>query len=303
MKNQPIVVLGFGRSGTTWIADIISKSLGKLILFEPIHPSVTDIAEELAYSSISDNITNKLISLYNNIFNQNHRKMWLLRNHVPDRLENISGDFLELLWNKCEIGGIKEIRANFLIDWYLKNMDAKIVFIIRHPCATVSSIKGRPNFWEFGWPRTYEIFLQKTIFSQTYKNHPIQNNINLIKSVKSYEEKIAIMWAITHAISLPKMKELNLPVIIYENLYDDPFNVSRELLTYLGYPQAPIHPSYLFTPSMTTLKTIHGIKDLEERKKKKGWSFFWEERLTDNDVKAIMHIVNEFGIDIFNEYI
>lgn len=300
MKPKNIVVLGFGRSGTTWIADIISKIMGQLILFEPIHPSVTELANKFSYSTLNGNGDSELLKdFYKNLLIKNHRKKWLMRNHVPDRLENISDSFLDTLWDECTIAGFKEIRANFMVEWFLKELDAKIVFIMRHPAATISSIKGRPNFWEYGWPGTYNLFLEKTIYHEYYKDHVITNYINTVERAKTYSEKCAVMWAITHAIALPELTRLNLPVFFYEEFYDFPFTSSRTLMRYLDYKDVNIHPSYLFTPSMTTLMTIHGIRIMEEERSKKGIAFF-EEKLSTEELYDIMEIVTAFGITYYD---
>lgn len=300
METKTIVVLGFGKSGTTWIADIISKITGQLILFEPIHPSVTDLATEFSYLPVKANEKSELLkSFYDDVLNKRDRKKWLMRNHVPDRLEKISERFLEILWEECSIAGFKEIRANFMIEWFMKHLDASIVFIMRHPGATVSSIKGRPNFWEFGWPETYNIFLERTIYNERYKHHKIADNVNVVAGAETYAEKCAVMWAITHAIALPELTRLGLPIFYYEDFYDFPFNSSRALMRYLGYDHVNIHPAYLFTPSMTTLLTIHGIQIMEDERAKKGIAFF-EERLSAEELDSIMRIVKAFGITCYN---
>jgi hypothetical protein len=300
METKNIVVLGFGRSGTTWIADIISKITGQLILFEPIHPSVTDLAAEFSYLPVNANEKSEpLKSFYDDVLNKRHRRKWLMRNHVPDRLEKISESFLGTLWEECSIAGFKEIRCNFMIEWYMKHLNAKIVFIMRHPGATVSSIKGRANFWEYGWPETYNMFLKRTIYNERYKNHEIAGKVDVVAGAETYAEKCAVMWAITHAIAMPELTRLGLPIFYYEEFYDFPFNSSRALMRYLGYEHVNIHPAYLFTPSMTTLLTIHGIQIMEAERAKKGIAFF-EERLTDKELDGIMKIVKAFGINTYD---
>jgi hypothetical protein len=170
---------------------------------------------------------------------------------------------------------------------------------MRHPGATVSSIKGRSNFWEFGWPETYNMFLKRTIYNDHYKDHPITNCLDVVKRAETYAEQCAVMWAITHAIALPELNRLGLPVFFYEEFYDLPFESSRELMRYLGYGDVNIHPSYLFTPSMTTLMTIHGIKIMEEERAKQGIAFF-EEKLSKKELDDIMKIVTTFGITCYD---
>lgn len=300
MEN--IIILGFGRSGTTWLSDIISKVTGNLILFEPFHPSVTDLSKRYSYSTITEEEDVVVLEEYlKKVLNKKHRKMWLMRNHVPVRLENISQDFLELLWNECEVIGFKEIRANFMIKTLQRMLNARIIFIIRHPLAVVASIKQRTNFWEFGWQDTYNLFLQKTLYSACYKTHRISRCIDIVNNAGAdIVKSTVIMWAITHAIVLPELKKLGLPLFFYEEFYRNPFSSARQLFRYLGHESIRIHPSYLFTPSMTTLKTVHGFSDMHKKVDTGDLSFFWEKNLSTKEIDTVMDIVTSFEINIYN---
>jgi hypothetical protein len=299
--KSPIVILGFGRSGTTWVSDIVSKIYGGLILFEPFHPSVTDRSKQFSYLTITDDENSAILKEYfENLLNKKHRKNWLLRNHIPTRIEDADPEFINLIWKECSIVGFKEIRSNFIIPWLKDNLNAKIIFIIRNPLAVVSSIKNRLNFWEFGWQETFQIFLEKTIYNDYYKKHKISSCIDILKRFKSDIEKVGFMWAITHAIVLPELKKQNIPIFYYEDFYKNPFSTVRTLFRYLGEDQIGMHPSYLFTPSMTTLKTIHGLKNMDQKLNFKNLSFFWEETLSRKEVDLVLDIVSLFGINIYN---
>ena len=168
IKNK-IIILGFGRSGTPWLSDIISKTLGGLILFEPLHPKVLSNSKEIAYSKINeDKQSLQLIKHLNNVLENNNRSDWLLRNHIPYKIEEMGQDYFNLIWDYCRIIGFKSIRANHMIEWIYHNISKDIIFVTRHPSAVIASIlrreKNGHKFWEFGWPRTYEIFINNTIY-------------------------------------------------------------------------------------------------------------------------------------------
>lgn len=299
---KDIIVLGFGRSGTTWISDIISKVKGSVILFEPLHPSVTEYSEEFSYSCVTERQCSARLKAYlREVLAKRHRKMWLMRNHVPTRLEELSQDFLEQLWRECSIIGFKEIRANFMIDWFHKNLNGKIVYIIRHPCAVLASIKKRTNFWEFGWPKTYELFLEKTIFNDTYRNHDIAGLAGVVEDARSDLDKYAVMWSVTHAIALPELKRHKIPLFYYENFYSEPFLWVRKMFEYLNDKAVNIHPAYIFTPSMTTLKTLHGLRNVTDPINGNSTAFFWDKVLSKKEVDRVMEIVRSFGIDNYDK--
>lgn len=329
MIERPIVILGFGRSGTTWLSDIVSKATGQLILFEPLHWSVIDgidppypgfhprlseapLAREFGYiSSITYEARAEFLKDYfDDVLNKRWQRPWLLRNHVMTKersMENLDPSFLKLLWDECSVLGFKEIRANFIIKWLQKELNPRIVFVIRHPLAVVSSLKKRLNFWEFGWSATYGRFMEQ-IKNSNYRLYEIANRMSPVEEVKSGKEeeeyekikKYAIMWAITHAIAIPTLDKLNLPLWYYEDFYQNPFSESRKLLKYLGYERAHIHPSHLFTPAMTTLKTLHGLRETESQVAEKGSAFFWESSLSEKEADLVMSVVEFFDIDLYD---
>jgi hypothetical protein len=301
---KKIFVLGFGRSGTTWISDVISKVTGQLILFEPFHPSVTEFSREFSYASISNDNSSLLWTYLQDVMEKKHRKMWLMRNHIPVTLDVVSGSFLNEIWERCDVIGFKEVRANFMISWLCQYFDCKVVYIVRHPCAVVSSILKRTNFWEFGWPETYIEFLNKSLYSHDAKvadSSIPQSYYYIINSAESYIDKIAVMWSITHLLAYKQIKQLGLPLFFYEDFYAHPFQFVNHLLEYLELGNRNIHPAYIFTPSMTTLKTLHGLYEKETDIERMGAAIFWDKILSDGQVEQIMNIVEGFGIHIYDK--
>jgi hypothetical protein len=293
------VVLGFGRSGTTWISDIISKSTGGLILFEPLHPCVAPLAETFAYSYGDQ--SGRLGAHLDDLLNKRIREKWLLRNHIPVSLDEVSDYLVDMVWEECAPLGFKEIRANFLIRWLVDNLGAKIVFVVRHPCATIASILRRTRFWlEFGWEKHYAMFLERTVLDPYYGSHEIAHHQDIIASASTDTAKQAVMWAVTHALVLPELEALGLPVFHYEDFYAKPFAAARSMLHYLGYAGEDVHPAHIFTPSMTTMKTLHGIHEYEKILARKGSAFFWEDMLSEEDVATVMSLVQEFGVGLYD---
>ncbi|MFA6019834.1 MAG: sulfotransferase [Rhodospirillales bacterium] len=294
---DPIILLGFGRSGTTWISDIVSKALGGLILFEPLHPSVTGDSERLSYRPVDPASEQGLRKYLDDVLGKRLRKMWLMRNHVPVRLEEIDPDFLGVLWNECAILGFKEIRCNFMLPWLVKTYGRRVIFIVRDPRSVAASILKRRNFWEFGWPGTYLHFLAGTVDNPAFAGTEVAALSDYAHHLQSDVERIAAMWAVTHAIALPQLAALEIPAYRYEDFYIDPFATTRLMLSQLGRENASLHPAHLFTPSMTTAKTVHGLFDFDKKIAARDMSFFWDATLDESDIAKIFAVTSRFGVD------
>jgi len=259
-----IIIGGFGRSGTTWLSDIISKSLGGLVLFEPFHPAVFSSSEELIYA---ENIDNDLIrSHLTFLYEQSPSNPWILRNHLNSPLESHSSAFMNYVWKNSRILGFKTIRGNHILDHLSMVGDgSKVVYIYRHPLAVLNSINKRMRFWEeLGWTTHKRIFFERALATSSLDHHALGSLREIISEIRSKNENIIAMWSISLMISLNKVEKANGHLISYEQLYEDPYKEVGRLLDYLEVKEKSTHPSYFFTPSMTSLRTLHHLRKHKE---------------------------------------
>jgi len=293
---HPIIILSFGRSGSTWVSDIISKALGGLLLFEPLHPETCSFAPEICYSDASDaQSSERLAGLLDKILAKQDRNRWLLRNHLFSPLEEVSPTFVETVWDECDVLGFKEIRATFLIDWLLEHFHARIVYLVRHPYAVIASLHRRKNFWnEFGFEQHWRLFQEHVLLNPRHQSL-LRPYFSIITNAQTQTARETVMWAVTHKIATATLAEHGLPTFYYEDFYENPFPTTRSLLNYLGH-DANIHPAHIFVPSMTTIRTVHGLSSSESDYSTKGLALFWQDILSPTELRIIGEIVQAFNI-------
>ncbi len=296
--SSPIVVLSFGRSGSTWISDIISKNLGGLLLFEPLHPETCPFPHEACYSDgYAPELNGRLHDFFQQVLAGRDRNRWLLRNHLFTPLEAVSQAYVDMVWEETRVLGFKEIRANFMIDWLIENLHARVVYLVRHPAAVIASLRRRKNFWnEFGFETHWRLFLEHVV-DNPRQGEALRPYLPLIEKAKSQIDREAVMWAITHRLASQAAARNHLPIFYYEDFYERPFPTTRRLVNFLGGNVDAIHPSHIFVPSMTTIRTVHGLTASESDFANKGWGIFWEGILTPEEFDRIMHLVAAFGIE------
>jgi hypothetical protein len=292
--HQPIIISGFGRSGTTWVSDIISKSLGGIILFEPDHPIVFDQSIDFLYAAdLSEDSGKELIFHLNQVFKKKKKNPWLLRNHLSTENE-LSSDFMNMIWNESRILGYKVIRWNHLLPELYSQISKRIIFIIRHPLAVVSSLIKRKRFFEeFGFERHWSHFKKKnplkSVDLNNYENLPLP-------------EKFASMWAVSNIKALESLSKMDLPFFQYEKIYTRPYIETRKMLKFLGYSDTEIHPSYLFYPSMSTLKTYHTLSADFSFSDEMPLEKFWSSSIDTDEANRLINIVKEIAINHPAEY-
>ncbi len=295
MNHAPIIIAGFGRSGTTWLSDIISKALGGLILFEPLHPGVYAESREFCYS-VSLDSSKSIITHLNEAtskvpFNNN----WLLRNHLNTPLQENSQSFVEYIWKNTDVIGFKTIRSNHLLDELSKTISGRVLYIYRHPLAVLMSILNRKRFWdEYGWEWHNQHFFERAL------RHPLWSSkqTKVLKGLRSsvladHEMTILMMWSISFILALDEVRKCDGVLISYEDLYLNPYQEAQEILSHLGIEKAKLHPSYFFTPSLTTMNTIHNRKELLNSGREILDELFWKKKLNDSKTKEYFSLIKE----------
>jgi hypothetical protein len=300
--SSTVAIVGFGRSGTTWLSDIVSKASGEALLFEPWHPEVLSRSTDFSYrSSYTEEETAELVEHLSNALDKRQPVPWLLRNHLPTAVHESEPKLTQQIWDQIGVLGFKTIRATLAPDWVLDNIARRLIYVVRNPLAVVASIVRRTNFWEFGWPKTYEIFSENVFAGASSDLDEIREKFRTQPSMSSDLEKIAAMWAVTHAVAVPRLEKAGTPIIYYEDLYRRPFESARKVLDALGMQDRGILPTYLFTPAMTTMRTLHGRTGLQTvTGAPVPPDFFWRDTLSDEEQATVLRIVEDFGVELYS---
>ncbi len=291
MNESPIIILGFGRSGTTWVSDIVSKMLGGLILFEPFHPAVYQKADIALYQNGLDKQLLKDTKAFTTEFlSKKVQNKWLLRNHLSSNLDEVNTQFVNEVWSNCDVIGYKSIRQNFIIPELYESVSKRIVFLKRDLLSVIGSLLRRERFWEeFGFPFHEEKFLKETLYSSKYNYLDKKGLINLYNGLQEDYLKMTFIWVLSHIIVEDDCKKLNIPIFYYKDFYLDPYNTAQQLASYLN-EKVSLHPSYIFTPSMLTLRTFHKTED--QQISEKSLEKFWVNTLSSTMVSAINELEN-----------
>tara|TARA_B100000497_G_C7690485_1_gene419625 strand:- start:128 stop:1030 length:903 start_codon:yes stop_codon:yes gene_type:complete len=277
---QPIIIAGFGRSGTTWVSDIVSKTIGGLILFEPDHPNVYAESKEALYNP--DLTAMDLQAHLKAISSKSKRDAWLIRNHLLSD-EDQPKELIDSIWRNSEIIGFKCIRWNHALPALASISAKKLIYIIRHPLSVVASLMKRPRFFlDFDWETHWSVFKERNPLKEVDLKQYDQSEMSI---------KYAAMWSITNIKALYDLQTLGIPFWSYEQLYHKPYETAQSMNAYLGYSKTQIHPSYIFYPSMSTLRTFHTNNTEWPSFLDEDISIFWKDTLNDEMcVKVVSEI-------------
>jgi len=157
--------------------------------------------------------------------------------------------------------------------------------------AVLSSINNRVRFWEeFGWSRHYQKFIQEL---EKEESAAARGWLLLEKELRSTNEQIIFMWTASQEIGLSQVKAASGYVVCYEDLYIKPFVETKRILTYLGYKNRTIHPSYLFEPSLTTHRTFHNSSTGLLAAPKQLPQIFWKSSIKKEEEEHLLELIRK----------
>lgn len=206
-----ILLAGTGRSGTSWLADIINFRNDFRYIFEPFCAREVSQVSELRPMQYlrPGNCDVKYMNIIGDVIGGRIRNSW------ADRFND------KLIIRKRLI---KVIRANLFLKWINVNFpDIRIVFLMRHPLAVArSKLK-----WNWGAANR---FLEHAELIEDY----LSSFKSEIESCGTTFERILFEWCVDNYVPLKQFKEGEMHIVFYEHLCVRPQEEVERLFGYLG---------------------------------------------------------------------
>lgn len=271
--RQSIFLAGTGRSGTTWLAEVINYDNSFRIMFEPFHSYKIDVIKDWNYRQYlrSNNHDTKFVNPANAILSGNIKHPWIDQfNHKLVARKRL----------------IKDIRANLLLNWVKKNFpEIPIVLLIRHPCAVASSKL------KLGWNSHLSDFLKQEELMDEFLN-PFKNEIEDV--IDTFEKHI-FMWCIENYVPLRQFDEGEILVVFYESLCQNPEKEAERVFSFLG-KDVPVNILQIASkPSELSRKdsaVISGENPLS----------LWRKHITEEQIERALEILSIFGLEAVYGY-
>lgn len=277
-KDSTILISGMGRSGTTWLSELLNYNHSFRDVFEPFLPYKVEEAKNFKYLQYLDPSNNNtdLARSAKNILSGRLRSTW------TD--VNIS----KLIYTKRIV---KDIRINLMLAW-LKNIrpTMPIILILRSPYSVIESYK------ELGWgteaggkTSDYDRIISQ---NKILRNHPFLTKI--IKSIDKDDHisKLAFQWCIFYYIPIKELSEKDYLLIHYEHLLLEPETALKKILNYINYNiEKDKLLDLLDKPSNTNYRKTNFNKDKNQLIEK------WKISLTKNEISKINKMIDKFDMN------
>ncbi len=194
--EDTIVIAGTPRSGSTWLLEVLRNIQGYKALNEPLRPRYTGNGSGFGHrtfigpSDVAPVQKAYLKKVCAGRFGFRHA--WIFRSATPP------GILVEHATRRKLV--VKFCRINRMLQWFARSFEVKgIVFLIRHPCAVVSSMLGH-GAWENGLKKIgipdYPLDISSLPAPARDLFAPLRD------SVETLEEALALMWCIDNYLPL-----------------------------------------------------------------------------------------------------
>jgi hypothetical protein len=269
LQDKTILLAGSGRSGTTWLGNILAANLDYQVIFEPLDefhvaeaasmPRRAYLRPEYEYPQWAPFIHRAFSGrILNDWTVQEGRRPWARKVLV------------------------KEIRANLLLGWAATHFQPRIVYITRHPCSVVlSRLKLK---WESNPIR----FLQQSELVEDY----LAPYVHVLEGAQTEIQKHAASWAVDNLVPLAQRQQYGMTFVTYEEMYLHPEEEARRVLEAVGVAYTLLTRRSIGKVSSVTRgdsALLQGRSPLIE----------WQRQLSKEQIAEVLDIVAGFQIDLY----
>jgi hypothetical protein len=301
--GKVVVIAGSGRSGTTWIQDVIAQANGMRTLFEPLNPIGVPKAEPFAFRFIPAAADEPdLKAFMDTVFSGHMKSLWAQYRILPERFNICRHGIKKTVYNTrrlfrhyrryymCSDNGIivKFIRANLMLHWIVNTYKIPVLYVVRHPCSIIASrLKLKSPEWRY-----------KTEISRYRKDVILQdtllNKVNLdLEQPMSQASGLACVWCIENILPIRWAKENHYDMINYEILLADPEHEWSRVVKALKLDNIP-SSDLVEIPSQQVSQEMRGKKFDDSHLGK------WKKDLSDVQIKDIEDILKKFGLTLYS---
>jgi Sulfotransferase family len=304
------IIAGSGRSGTTWVQDVLAQANGYATVFEPLHPDAIPAMAAYAGRYLqADDQCDELESYLERVFTGRIRNAWITYRVRPDRLVLRFNQMTDprtvyewlMRWKKFarhyaryrrDRGKpvlVKFIRANLMLPWLASHFNVRIGAVVRHPGAVVESkMRLRGGDWE---PEA--VIERYRSQSRLMANLPGAHE-KLFREHLTPAGKHALIWCIENKLLMGRATDWGVVPVFYEDLLDaSDENAWESIVKGLGLKNIPDTVTRRSASQQASLLTAG--KGYDSRH-----CGGWLSRLTSVQIDEIQQVLDAFEIDQYS---
>ena len=304
------ILLGSGRSATTWVLDCLAKANSLRPIFEPLHPIHSPLGKEFAHRvMMQGDRDDRLEQFFSRLAEGEIHTRWIdfrapndLLFPQPRRLLDVAfakrwvrvwrSYFRDMIAYRAsarrEQTLIKCIRATLMAGWLQNDLGFKVALIVRHPCAAIESQHRAGKSWN-----PNRLIDQ---YRRDEKLHEFTNNRyrEILNSDLTLLEALTLNWVIENQQAVENAATEGYSVISSEHLVMDPDESWPKLCNALDLEAIP-GSDLLSAPSQQASDKSRTDSDGRRWKEPN-----WRKALKDDQLSSIRRILDATQCDIYS---
>lgn len=212
--GRSLLLVGSGRSGTTWMAEVLTEALQCRLVYEPLRAKSVPWAGPVRPGHYlgGDRTDPAVVAVLDRILEGR------FRNRFTDKYNTVRFPRRRL---------VKEVRATNLLPWIVRRYPrTPVVYLLRHPVPTAWSVTA------LDWPGKLEEFLAQ----RSLMEGPLQPFLPLIDEAAASSDRfqrVVLQWCLENYVPSRLLEPGQAHVVFYENMVDDPWAELERLRIYL----------------------------------------------------------------------
>jgi hypothetical protein len=188
---------------------------------------------------------------------------------------------------------VKSIRSNLLLGWLSRYFEQRVIFLMRHPAATIYSQYGRK------WKPYLKPLLQSAPLMRDYlsKHEGFLNSIVSASDSENAElKRFAALWAIDNLVPLKQIQAgSEILLVTYEELVRDPLGTLTWLFNEIGWELDEVSlqiSQQQIGIGYSGLKNVFSPDELLSR---------WKRQMSKAEIDTILTITHRLGVELYDD--
>lgn len=303
IQQNPILVTGLHRTGTTWVGRILASAPGIGYIREPFNlwhnAGVCHAPFKHYFQYICpENEIDFLEPMRKTLafrFDYYHALRSLATNPQANRRKILKDSIKYAYYCRKQLRAlIKDPIAFFSTEWLAETFDASVIILVRHPAAFIASLLS------MGWNFDFRNFSEQPLL--------MKNLLGTFKKEIEYRvahpgdivEQGILLWRIfTHVIQQYEKSHPDWKIVRHEDLIDNPYQMFSELALYTGIKMS--------SKIMTKIQRSTSIKNpttsssaTSINRNTMAIKNSWKKRLTEKQISRIRDNLENVGIKFYS---
>ena len=272
--RHTVLLVGSGRSGTSWVPEVLNHDHRYRYLYEPFHSKHVPVARHW------------LPRQYLRPEDDDPRYLDVARRIFSGRIRNAYAD----AYNRCVVAHrrlVKDTRLQLALGWVRRHFDGMpMIYLMRPPCAVVNS--------RIQLGRDSDLRRQLLAQPQLMADH-LEPFRNAMEEAADDFERHVFIWCAENYVPMRQLRAGDAHVVFYEHVCTDPEGQLRALWSYLGTPFDERALALVGKPSVQARKYHAGGTSAIVT----GASLVdaWRKHVSPERLRRAIDILHMFGLD------